>query len=189
MSRSSTSSVRRVLRHLRQARAEVALAEGRQRVHVGDDQPRLRERPHEVLALRQVDGRLAADRRVDLCQRAWSAPGRTGRPACTSRRRTRRDRRPLPLPARSPDRPDAPPGSRAGAAASRRRAGSSHPRPPERPSGTVREPRLAQRRRERLEPREPTPCGRRPRTRWRRREAPGAATRPTRSMPEPTQTS
>jgi hypothetical protein len=57
-----------VLHDLRQAGSEVSVAERRQRVHVGDDEPRLGERSDEVLALRQVDGRLAADRRVDLCQ-------------------------------------------------------------------------------------------------------------------------
>ena len=112
----------------------------------------------EVLALREVDRGLAADRGVDLAdQRRRHLDERAAR-ACTSRRRTRRGRPPCRRRARRRRRPGAPPGWRAGAAASRTPAASWPPRPTA-PSAapTCTPARLDERRRERREPR-----GRRP---------------------------
>ena len=71
---------RAVLDHLGQARLELALRQGRQRVHVGDHRARLVEGTDHVLAQRVVDRGLATDRRVHLRQQSgrdlhkWHTP-------------------------------------------------------------------------------------------------------------------
>ena len=57
---------RRHLDCLGESRPTLALRERGEERHVDDDRHRLVERPDEVLALGQVDRRLASDRRIDL---------------------------------------------------------------------------------------------------------------------------
>lgn len=58
-----------MLEHLGPAGTQLHRRQGGQDVDVGQDQPRLVEGADEVLAARGVDGRLAADRTVDLGQK------------------------------------------------------------------------------------------------------------------------
>src|SRR6185312_7043257 len=53
-----------VFRHLGVARAELALAQGRERADVGEHQARLVEGADQILALPRVDAGLAADRGI-----------------------------------------------------------------------------------------------------------------------------
>jgi hypothetical protein len=57
-----------VFHHLRIARAELALAQGRERGNVGQHQARLVESADQILALPRVDAGLAADRGIHLGQ-------------------------------------------------------------------------------------------------------------------------
>ncbi len=64
-----------VLGHLTPAATHLALGEGHQGVSVAEHGYRLPERPHQVLALGQVDARLAADGCVDLGQQGCGHVG------------------------------------------------------------------------------------------------------------------
>ena len=167
---------------------------------------RLVERAHQVLALGEVHGGLAADRRVHLRrQRRGHLHERHAR-ACTSRPRTRRGRRSTRPRARPRRRRGAPPGWRAGAAASRRPGATSPPRPRARREQHGVEPGLRQAAREGPEPavddravghderlrrrpgaraaaRRPAPARPRPPRRRRTVPGPGRSRGPTRAPP------
>jgi len=93
------------LHHLRHAFAALSLTQSREDVRIDDDACRIVKRADEVLPGREVDGRLAADRGVDLpeqrrrhCEPAHAAQIGRGRKTCDVRGRAAAitDDRPAP---------------------------------------------------------------------------------------------